>query len=268
MMAEERRERIAAALVQRGSMSIADITAQVGCSVATARRDLDTLARLGQVRRSRGGAMATPTPPTASAAPGGPLVGGASPGRATRRSAEPDPFALIKGRIARAAADLVMAGDSVGLSGGTTTLEVARCLRGRSLGLVTNALDIARELASAPGARVVLIGGVLNADMDELVGPLAEDMLARIRVDTLFLSVDGVSAEAGATIIGDLEAPVVRAFAARARRVVIVADQRKIGRTAVIQVLPLVAVEILVTDAGPSPAREAIEGAGVRVIAV
>jgi len=268
MMAEERRERIAAALVQRGSMSIADITAQVGCSVATARRDLDTLARLGQVRRSRGGAMATPTPPTASAAPGGPLVGGASPARATRRSAEPDPFALIKGRIARAAADLVMAGDSVGLSGGTTTLEVARCLRGRSLGLVTNALDIARELASAPGARVVLIGGVLNADMDELVGPLAEDMLARIRVDTLFLSVDGVSAEAGATIIGDLEAPVVRAFAARARRVVIVADQRKIGRTAVIQVLPLVAVEILVTDAGPSPAREAIEGAGVRVIAV
>jgi len=227
--------------------------------------------------------MATPTPPTASAAPGGPLVGGASPGRATRRRAEPDPFALIKGRIARAAADLVMAGDSVGLSGGMTTLEVARCLRGRSLGLVTNALDIARELASAPGApapgaeapgaeapgaRVVLIGGVLNADMDELVGPLAEDMLARIRVDTLFLSVDGVSAEAGATIIGDLEAPVVRAFAARARRVVIVADQRKIGRTAVIQVLPLVAVEILVTDAGPSPAREAIEGAGVRVIAV
>ncbi len=49
---------------------------------------------------------------------------------------------------------------------------------------------------------------------------------------------------------------------------VIVADQRKIGRTAVIQVLPLVAVEILVTDAGPSPARKAIEGAGVRVIAV
>jgi len=153
MMAEERRERIAAALVQRGSMSIADITAQVGCSVATARRDLDTLARLGQVRRSRGGAMATPTPPTASAAPGGPLVGGASPGRATRRSAEPDPFALIKGRIARAAADLVMAGDSVGLSGGTTTLEVARCLRGRSLGLVTNALDIARELIPPRRAR-------------------------------------------------------------------------------------------------------------------
>jgi len=95
--------------------------------------------------------MATPTPPTASAAPGGPLVGGASPARATRRSAEPDPFALIKGRIARAAADLVMAGDSVGLSGGTTTLEVARCLRGRSLGLVTNALDIARELALRAG---------------------------------------------------------------------------------------------------------------------
>jgi len=45
-------------------------------------------------------------------------------------------------------------------------------LRGRQLGLVTNAIDIARELSSAPGSRVVLVGGVLNAGLDELVGPL------------------------------------------------------------------------------------------------
>jgi len=104
--------------------------------------------------------------------------------------------------------------------------------------------------------------------MDELVGPLAEGMLAQIRVDTLFISVDGLSVEAGATIIGDLEAPVVRAFSDRARRTIIVADRRKIGRTAVTQALPIAAVHALVTDAGPSPARAAIEGAGVQVIAV
>jgi len=260
MMAEERREHIAAAVAQQGFMSIGDIMAYVGCSVATARRDLDDLAAAGRLRRSRGGAT-VPLGPDAAAVSGLALP---SPDGDT----EPDPYADAKRRIARAAADLVMDGDTVGLAGGTTTLEVARCLRGRQLGLVTNAIDIARELSSAPGSRVVLVGGVLNAGMDELVGPLAEGMLAQIRVDTLFISVDGLSVEAGATIIGDLEAPVVRAFAARARRTIIVADRRKIGRTAVTQALPIAAVHALVTDAGASPARDAIEGAGVRIIAV
>ena len=59
MMAEERREHIAAMLAQRGSMSIRDITSRAGCSVATARRDLDALARAGRIRRSRGGASAS-----------------------------------------------------------------------------------------------------------------------------------------------------------------------------------------------------------------
>ncbi len=261
MMAEERRERIASALAERGFMSIGDVTAHVGCSVATARRDLDTLARIGRIRRSRGGALAPSDMVTATiqAMPAAPAM---------RGDTEQDPFAAIKRRIARSAAALVTDGDTVGLAGGTTTLEVARCLRGRSLGLVTNAIDIARELSSIPGARVVLIGGVLNAGLDELVGPLAEGMLAQVRVDTLFISVDGLSVEAGATIIGDIEGPIVRAFAARARRTIIVADHRKIGRTAVTQALPITAVQILVTDAGPSPARDAIAGAGVRIIAV
>lgn len=252
MMAEERRARIAAALAQCGVMSIGDITAHVGCSVATARRDLDTLARLGRARRTRGGALAVSD--TAA--------------REDRRDADAALFAAVKRRIAHAAAALVEDGDTVGLTGGTTMLAVARHLRGRPLGLVTNALDIARELAAAPGAQVVLIGGVAYAGLGEIAGPLAEGMLRQIRVDALFLSVDGVSAAAGATITGDLEAPVVRAFVARARRTIVVADHRKIGRTAVSQVLPIAAVAALVTDAGPSPARAAIEGAGVRVITV
>lgn len=261
MTAEERRERIAAVLAQRGFMSIGDITSHADCSVATTRRDLDALARIGRIRRTRGGAAARSE--TAAAVTHAPPVV-----REARGSAAPDSFAEVKQRIARAAATLVADGDTVGLVGGTTTLEVARLLRGRSLGLVTNAIGIARELSEAPGARVVLIGGVLNAWMDELVGPLAESMLAQVRVDTLFISVDGLSAEAGATIIGDLEALIVRAFAARARRTIIVADHRKIGRTSVTQALPLAAIHDLVTDAGPSPAREAIEHAGVRVLVV
>lgn len=252
-MTEPRRERILAELARQRFMSIGDVTASVGCSVATARRDLDALAQAGRIRRSRGGAIAL-AGANEAAAPVAP------------HSRADDPFGPEKRRIAAAAAALVADGDTVALGGGSTTLEVARCLRGRTLGAVTNAIDLARELAAVPGARVVLIGGVLNSGADELVGPLAEGMLAQVRIDLLFLSVDGLGVEAGATIIGDLEAQVLRAMAARARRVVVVADRRKIGRTALTQVLPLSAVSALVTDAGPSAAREAIGASGVEII--
>ncbi len=253
-MGEPRRERILSELARRRFMSIGDVVSSVGCSVATARRDLDALARAGLLRRSRGGAIALA------------VYDGSMP--ATPGSEAADPFAAEKRRIAAAAAALVADGDTVALGGGSTTLEVARALRGRKLGAVTNAIPLAQELAAEPGTRVVLIGGVLNTGADELVGPLAEGMLAQVRIDLLFVSVDGLSVEAGATIIGDLEAQVLRAMAARARRVVVVADRRKIGRTALTQVLPLGAVSALVTDAAATPARDAIQAAGVEIIQV
>lgn len=256
VMTETRRDQIAAELTSRRFMSIGDITARFGCSVATARRDLDALARAGRIRRSRGGALAV-----TEAARGTPLMA------AGEGPAEIDPFAAVKRRIACVASGLIADGDTVGLGGGTTTLEVARCLRVRTLGIVTNAVDHALELASVPGAKVVLIGGMLTSG-HELVGLLAECMLAQIRIDTLFISVNGLSVEAGATIIDDLEAQLLRAMAARARRLVVVADHRKLGRTAVTQVVPIEAVRMLVTDAAPSPIREAIERAGVQVVEV
>jgi DeoR family transcriptional regulator of aga operon len=250
-----RRERIAAEIDTRGFMSVGEVAERFNCSIATARRDLTSLAESGRVNRAHGGALAVDAH------------------RADRDGAVSDPHDPIgeaKRRIGRAAAAEVRDGDSVGLSGGTTVLEVARSLRGRKVGLVTNAVDTALELAAAPGARVVLLGGVLDYSWGrEIVGPLVSVMLDHLQIDTVFASVDGISAESGLTVISELEAQVMRAMAARARRLIVVADHTKIGRTSLTTLAPVGAVNLLVTDAfGTSAELDRIRRAGVRVLEV
>ena len=60
------------------------------------------------------------------------------------------------------------------LDSGTTTAEVARhikFLKLKSLTVITNALNIAMELANLPHMRVIMIGGILRQMSYSLVGP-------------------------------------------------------------------------------------------------
>jgi DeoR family transcriptional regulator of aga operon len=260
MITQARRNAIVTEMIRHPFMSTQDIAARFGCSPATARRDLQALALAGRIRRSHGGALALESPPTASP-PATAAVD--DPGA-------PVPFLAEKQRIARAAAALVKDGEAIGLPGGTTTLELARCLRGRRIGVVTNSLDVARILVAGPRTHIVLVGGVLDrSSAPELVGPLAQMVLSQLHIDTLFVGVNGLSADAGATSNAELEAQTARAMVARARRVVVVTDHSKLGRTAISQVLPASALAMLVTDAaGPSPELDALRMAGVQVLEV
>jgi DeoR family transcriptional regulator of aga operon len=259
MMTQARRNAIMAEMTRYPFMTTQDIAARFGCSPATARRDLQALAVAGRIRRSHGGALALEPPAAALPA-----------SDAKDDAVAPVPFLAEKQRIARAAAALVRDGEAIGLPGGTTTLELARCLQGRRIGVVTNSLDVARILVDGPHTHIVLVGGMLDrSSAPELVGPLAELVLSQLHIDTLFVGVNGLSAEAGATSNAELEAQTARAMVARARRVVVVTDHSKLGRTALSQVLPVGAITMLVTDAtAPSAELDAIRMAGVQVLEV
>jgi DeoR family transcriptional regulator of aga operon len=74
---------------------------------------------------------------------------------------------------------------------GTTTAAVARALRNfHSLSIVTNAVNIATELAGAD-VEVILTGSTLRKNSFSLVGPIEEDTLRRLNADVLFSAVDG-----------------------------------------------------------------------------
>ena len=114
---------------------------------------------------------------------------------------------------------------SVGLNGGSTTTEVARALAvAPVLRVVTNALNIAAELAVRTNIELVVCGGSARSESYELVGPLAELTLANINLDIAIIGVDGVSATAGLTTHHEVEAHTNRCLLRAAARVIVVAD--------------------------------------------
>ena len=153
---------------------------------------------------------------------------------------------------ATGAAALVPSGpQAVALTGGVTTAEVAKSLKGRpDLTVVTNSPRVA-ELLYDPAREdqtVVLTGGV-RTPSDALAGPVANRMLSEMHVDTLILGIHGIDTKAGLTTPNLLEAETNRQLIASAKRIIVVADHSKWGVIGLCTVGSLDQVDVLVTDA-------------------
>ncbi|MFC7648472.1 DeoR/GlpR family DNA-binding transcription regulator [Streptosporangium lutulentum] len=158
----------------------------------------------------------------------------------------------------------------VGLTGGTTTTEVARLLVERGpLTVVTNAVNIAAELVLHRGITLVVSGGNARSESYELIGPIAEKTLADHHIDVTFLGVDGISSAQGCTTHDQLEAATDSAFVRSSGRVVVVADHSKIGKVTFAKICGLGEIHNLITDAGaPDHHLAGIADAGVTVTTV
>jgi DeoR family transcriptional regulator of aga operon len=138
-----------------------------------------------------------------------------------------------------------------------------------ALTIVTNALNIANELAVRPQFKIVVTGGVARPQSYELVGPLADGVLGQITVDVAVLGVVAFDAVHGAAAHDEAEAAINRLLCERADRVIVAADSSKLGRRAFARICAADTVDTLVTDtaAAPDTVRR-FEEAGLRVIAV
>jgi DeoR family transcriptional regulator, aga operon transcriptional repressor len=147
---------------------------------------------------------------------------------------------------------------------------VARVLATMSgLKVVTNAINIASELAVRSQIGLVVCGGSARPESHELVGPLAEQTLSRLNVDIAFVGVDGITAAAGLTTHHEVEAATNRAMIRIAARVVVVTDGSKLGRRSFAAIAGIDEIDDLITD----PSADAdecrrIEDADVNVVIV
>jgi DeoR family transcriptional regulator of aga operon len=218
-----------------GSVAVADLSDRLGVSATTVRRDLELLEEQRMLTRTHGGAVAQ-------------MVSYELPlrYRSARRHEQ-------KRRIGQEAATRAHDGAVIGLTGGTTTTEVARAIAHRQLTVVTNALNIASELAIRPNIKLVVTGGVARPESYELVGPVADRTVGELHLDTVFIGADGITASAGLTTHDEIEAHTDRALMDSASRVVVVADGSKLGRVAFVQICPMGNVHELVTDPEGDP---------------
>lgn len=234
------------------SVSVSELAEIFEVSLATIRRDLGLLEEQRLIGRVHGGAVAR-----------GVLYELPLRYKAGRQHDE-------KQRISQKAAAEVTDHLTVGLTGGTTTTEVARALAERpGLTIVTNALNIASELAVRVNLKIVVLGGVARPESYELVGPIAEAALGDLNLDLAFVGVDGIGATEGCTTHHEVEAYTNRALISKAKRVVVVADSSKLGRVAFARICALSDVDELITDTGANDGDvHAIEAAGLLVTRV
>ena len=242
-------------LAEAGSLSVAGLASSLGVSTASVRRDLEQLEQRHLLTRTHGGAV-----------PNGngllldlPLRYNDSSHRAVKR------------RIAVAAMERVTGDVSVvGFTGGTTTTEVARALAERpSLTIVTNALNIASELALRRNLRLFVTGGIARAESYELLGPLAEAALRGFNLDVVFMGLNGISAGGGVTTYDQDDGRIVTALLEHAKTVIAVTESAKVGKVTFARICDIERVHELITDDQADQTElAAIEAAGVRVTLV
>jgi DeoR family transcriptional regulator of aga operon len=254
-----RSEQIIKFLLSSGTATIDELLAVAGSSAPSIRRDLARLENRGLIRRTHGGATLVE-----------PLLyepfryDSSFLAREQRKAAE-------KRRIGLAAAELVQAGETVGLTAGTTTTHIGRSLRHREkIQVVTNAINIGMELCNQPGIRTYLTGGVVPwAWSFSLTGSAALDFLDNVYMDKVFLSVTGLDADRGATTLEADEALVYRKMLKQAKKVIVAADSSKLGKVSPAFICPLNDIHILITDTGATPeALAPFERQDIQVIRV
>ncbi len=248
MLAETRRRILLDLLARQGFATLDELVKALGVSESTVRRDLETLDLTGSVKRTHGGAVYA----------GEVRSMPALEDRASTATAE-------KAMIGRATAALIEDGESILLDGGTTTLEVARALTGRSLQVVTNSLPIAQLLSPNKSVDLILIGGYVYPRTGVALGPLASATMQGLRVRKAILGAGGIVAE-GIYNSNMLLVETERQMMTCGQEVIIVADHGKFGKLALARLCGLDEVQRVVSDSGLADEyRSILETAGVQL---
>lgn len=173
-----------------------------------------------------------------------------------------------KEKIGQAAEALISNGESVFIGSGSTTAYLARQLMHRKgLTVVTNALTIATELASAKDITIVITGGMMRPSELSLVGHITEQALREVRVDKIIMGVPAISLEDGLTNDYLPEVMTDRTIIEMAQELILVADHTKFGKVGSAYVAPISRVTTLVTDLQTDPEiLKRIEELGIQII--
>jgi len=234
---------------RQGRASVNALALRFLTSPETIRRDLNVLTNEGQLQKIHGGAVRMPV------AKEGPLNDRLKFNM------------LAKQLAAEKLGDVVFPGDSLFIDTGSTTLIAATVLaRIKNLTVITNATRIADVFARADqGAEVVLLGGTYNAENAQTVGPVTCGEIGRYCTDHAILTI-GTLNETGAFDYSQDEALIARAMMTAAKRVIVVADSSKLGKTSTFQVCPLERIDMLVLDKPPPQGMQAaLQAASVAV---
>ena len=217
------------------------------------RRDIGAMAERGEITRIRGGAESIRPRHEAH------LVG--------------SPFALSQGiavaekrAIGRAASQLIAPGDSLIITGGTTTYALVEFLPPENLDILTNSIPIVTRLLATSRNRVTMPGGTIYREQNLVLSPFEDDASNHFWARILFTGCFGLNRFG----LMDADPLIVQSqtrLLRRCEQVIVLADSRKLRRRSSIVIAGLERLTALVTDDGATESElEPFRTAGVKVI--
>lgn len=247
----KRREKIIELLCNEGSISVTALSHLFAVSTVTIRNDLSHLENQGCLFRHYGGAI---------------LNKQFTFDKPLQYKSQIN--STHKNTIAKCAASLVKDGDHIILDSGSTTALMVPYLKGkRDLIVMTNALNIAYELATDTDIEVLVAGGTVRKKAYSISGPTVEQLLSMYRFNKLFLGIDGIDLEAGITTPNFAEACVNKAMCRVSQQIIAVTDSSKFGRKSFCLIERIENIHTLITDSQiPDTYLTALEEKNISII--
>ncbi|MBR4446696.1 MAG: DeoR/GlpR transcriptional regulator [Solobacterium sp.] len=207
-MKKQREKEILNLLTERRRIEVTELSALLGVSQVTIRKDLDQLEKMHMIKRIHGFA---------------------------ELSSEDDINSRLawhyeeKTRIAEKAAELVNDGDTVFIENGSccalTALTIARTKK--NVTIVTNSAFIADYIRREGSVQIVLLGGIYQRESQCLVGPMIRDGAMNYNVRYCMIGTDGWNERIGFTNKDQMRAQAVRDMSASAEQVVVLTESEK-----------------------------------------
>ncbi|NOY57498.1 MAG: DeoR/GlpR transcriptional regulator [Calditrichaeota bacterium] len=236
MRKQEREKVILQILDQNGAIDINDIENQCGVSAITARRDLEELDKRGYLVRTHGGAV--------------------------KDDSTTHLFSFVKRKeknaekkiaIAEFASQFIHDDETIILDSGTTIYRLCNSIfKRKRLLVITNSLPVASELTKYQGIKIFLIGGEILPARKATFGPITSEHISQYHADKAFIGTDGISLKSGLTVRDVNEATRIKSMINSADKTYLLCDSSKIEKSSLYKLVPITAIDYLITDSGIS----------------
>jgi len=231
MLPIARKNKIKELILEKKSVTVAELTILFKVTEETIRRDLKQLEEDGLLTRTYGGAFI-------------------SEGVQNDVNVNLREHIHVEGKrkIAAKCISVIKNGDSIFLDASTTSLVIASMLDDKKLTVVTNSIKVVNTLSDNPNINIVVIGGTLSPSSLSNVGRSAEYTMEHYFFDTAFISCRSVSMQHGITDSNEQQAGIRKLAAEHANNVFLIADYTKFDKTSFARICDFDKINSIVVD--------------------
>jgi len=248
MLKKERQAYILHQINIHNKVLSSSLSTDISVSEDTVRRDLQELAEKGKVIKVHGGALSPSFNQVQFSANG--------------IYSQPQ-----KRRIAQKAVALIENGMFILTGGGTTIVEMARCLpQDLKATFISGSIPAVLEYIQHPQLEVIVIGDKVSKNSKITVGSGAIASIQQMKPDICFLGTNAIDLTHGVTDNDWEVVQLKKAMIASAKKVVFLAISEKINTVQPIQLCSLDEVDMLITELDKDdPILQPYKDAGVEV---